>query len=310
MIIVFGSINMDMYVSVPNVPEPGETVLCPGFEMSPGGKGANQALAAARSGAKVALVGRVGDDNMGIRILTGLRREGVMTSGVIESEQPTGCAFIMRQPDGENRIIVASGANSDVAAEQVPDEILTDRNVLLLQMEVPAQENWALLARAKARGCLSILNLAPAIRIPQDAMNNLDILIVNLIEARQIANKLGLSVENDGMKLAQALSMQGKLTCIVTLGALGSVAWTKDGQSFRVPALKLEDGAIDVTGAGDAFCGTLASALHAGLSLEEGMRRASVAGSLACMQKGAQASLPYLGDIEDHLKELGDIKRG
>lgn len=304
MIVVFGSINMDMYLTVEHFPDTGETVVCPGFEQSPGGKGANQALAAARGGAKVALVGRVGDDNMGLKILNNVRRGGVMTSGVSQSNLPTGCAFIMRDPTGGSRTIVASGANADLSADQVPDEILHEKNIILLQMEVPPEENWNILRRAKEKGAMSILNLAPAIKIPQEALDNLDILIVNLIEARQIAEKLGLQVETDAIKLAQALSRQGNLTCIVTIGSRGAVAWTKDGKSIAVGALKLEE-EVDVTGAGDAYCGTIAACLHEGMSLDEAMRRASVAGSLTCMTKGAQISFPYMGDIEARLDEVG-----
>ncbi len=304
MIIVFGSVNMDMFVTVDRLPGAGETIVCPGFEMLPGGKGANQALAALRGGAKVALVGRAGEDAMGTRIVTGLRREGVMTSGVAQTEDhPTGCAFIMRDSRGENRIIVAAGANAEATADQVPDEVLGPGNILLLQMELPSEQVWLLLARARACGATTILNLAPALPLPREVLPDIDILILNQVEAGQASRSLGLATGGDPLKQAQMLSAEGGLTCIITLGSKGAIAWTREGRPLHVPSLKI-DPVVDTTGAGDAFCGTLAASLHNGFSLEDSMKRASVAGALACTKKGAQASFPYLGDIEDRLALL------
>jgi ribokinase len=303
MIIVFGSINMDMFIDSDRMPEVGETVVCPSYETSPGGKGANQALAALRAGAKVALVGRSGDDGMGTRIVTNLRREGVMTSGVAQSSQPTGCAIILRGPHGENRIIVASGANAEVSADQVPDEILKPGNVVLMQMETPPEENWKLLERAKKLGAMTILNAAPARPIPKEVFPLIDVLIINEIEARQLTGQMDIKADTDVLKQAAALSSAGPLTCIITLGAKGSVAWTKENKPFHVPALKIDE-VVDTTGAGDAWCGTLATALYQGIPLEDAMKRASVAASLSCMKKGAHESFPYLGDIEDNLSKL------
>ncbi len=302
MIIVFGSINMDMFIDSDRMPEVGETVVCPSYETSPGGKGANQALAALRAGAKVALIGRSGDDGMGTRIVTNLRREGVMTSGVAQSPQPTGCAIIFRGSDGQNRIVVASGANAEVTADQVPDEILKPGNVVLMQMETPPEENWILLDRAKKLGAMTILNAAPVRPIPKEIFPLIDVLVVNEIEAAQLSAQIGIK-DTDFLKQAAALSAAGPLTCIVTLGAKGAVAWTKDNKPFHVPALKVDE-VVDTTGAGDAWCGTLATALYQGMALEDAMKRASVAASLSCMKKGAQESFPYLGDIEDNLSKL------
>lgn len=308
MIIVFGSINMDMYLPVPAFPQAGETVLSPRYDMFAGGKGGNQALAACRTGEKVALVGRTGDDGPGLRIVTGLRRDGVITSGVAKSESPTGMAVVITDKSGESQVIVAAGANFDVRNDQVPDEILIPGNIVLMQTETPPQENWALLQRAKDGGAMTMLNLAPAINIPQEALNNVDYLIVNQIEARQIAKKLGIDPEKNMTKLAYALSQKGnKLTCIVTMGPQGSVAVTPEGKAIRVPCLKLEpERVVDVTGSGDAYCGTLAGLLHQGMKLPDAMRHASVAGSLSCQTRGAQASYAYFGDIQEKVKELGD----
>lgn len=310
MIIVFGSIAMDMMLPVGKLPLPGESVASSAYEMEAGGKGANQALAAARTGAKTALVGRVGDDGMGLRILNGLRRDGVMTSGVAQSEErPTGlCVFII-DGTGERQAVVAAGANEEIVNDQVPDEILIPKNMLLLQMETPAAENWALLERAAKGGATTILNLAPAINIPQSALERLDYLVVNQIEARQIGEKLGIDVEKNIEKLAHALSQKGNLTCIVTLGAQGSVAVTPEGGLIRVPAFEVEQ-VVDRTGAGDAYCGTLAGMLHEGTPLAEAMRHASVAASLACTKRGAQSSFAYSGDIQDSLPKMGQAVTG
>lgn len=306
MIIVFGSISMDMYLPVAHFPEAGETVLSPRYERFAGGKGANQALAAHRTGEKTALIGRTGDDGPGLRIVTGLRRDGVITSGVAKSENATGMAVVITDKSGESEVIVAAGANFDVRNDQIPDDILIPGNIVLLQTETPPQENWTLLERAKAGGATTILNLAPALNIPQDALNNVDYLIVNQVEARQIAKKLKIDPEKNMTKLAQALSQKGtNLTCIVTMGPQGSVAVTPEGQSIHVPCLTL-DNVVDTTGSGDAYCGTLAGLLHKNMPLPDAMRHASVAGSLSCLALGGQDSYAYFGDIEEKLVDLGD----
>jgi ribokinase len=299
MIVVFGSINMDINMRVKNFPRPGETLLSPSYDMTPGGKGANQALACARGGAKTALIGKIGDDGMGNRILTGLRRNEVMTSGVATSDVlPTGLAFVMRNGTGENQIVVASGANADVSASQVPDEVLKEGNILLLQMEVPIQENFLLMERAKNLGAKIILNLAPAFHIPQKMLELADYLIVNELEAKTMAEVIGISPNQDLMVLARALSAKGGLDCIVTLGKDGAIAMTQKGEGWRVPALNIEQ-VVDTTGAG-----TFAAALHSRFAIGTAMRRASVAGGLSCTKKGAQESYPYIAEIEEALESF------
>ena len=164
MIIVFGSINMDMVFPADKLPQPGETILCDKYEITSGGKGANQALAAARMGEKVALVGCVGDDGPALRMLRHLRRDGVMTTGVAEDpELKTGCATIITDKHGNNQIVVAAGANGKAKADQIPDEILLPNNLILMQMELPVAETITLIERAHAHGVTTILNLAPAV---------------------------------------------------------------------------------------------------------------------------------------------------
>lgn len=307
MIIIFGSIAMDLAVTVRHFPEPGETVLSPHYEMLPGGRGANQALAAARAGAKVALVGKTGDDGMGMRLANGLKRDGVMTSGIGLSDLPTGMDVIMTNEDGRNGIVLAAGANIEATADQVPDEILTPANMVLLQTDMPAAESWALLERAKTRGAATMVNLAPMIAIPEQVWPLIDYLVLSLLEARQAAAMPDQPAEDEARAIATALARKGNLTCVMTMGEHGSLAVTPGGDLIRVPALPLGPGAFaDRTGAADAYCGTLAAALHGGMALKAAMRMASVAGSLTCMNKGAQNAMPYLGDIEERLGDLPD----
>lgn len=304
MLIVFGSINMDVRVRIDKFPVPGETILTPAYDMSPGGKGANQALAAARTGVKTALVGKVGDDGMAQRILGNLRRNEVMTSGVgTEDNLPTGMAFVTTDSTGENQVVVAQGANAAVSAEQVPDEILKPGHVVLLQMEVPIAENINVMQRAKKNGAVTILNLAPAFHISKTALNLADYIIVNELEARAIAEMIGLTAHQDLMVIAKALSSLGKLTCVITLGAEGSIAMQEDGKGWRVPALKLDE-VVDTTGAGDCYCGTFAACIHNKYALGSAMRRASVAASLSCKVKGTQESYPYSADVEAVLEDF------
>jgi ribokinase len=304
MIIVFGSINMDVNMRVPHFLRPGETLLAPTYDMSPGGKGANQSMAASKSGARTALVGSVGDDGMGNRILANLRRHEVMTSGVAASEDlPTGMAFVIQADGGENQIIVASGANQAVNDDQVPDEILKEGNLVLCQMELPVPETIKVLERAKSLGATTLLNLAPAGPFPESALASVDYLILNEIEAEMLANEYGIDRKQDLKKLAQEFARRGDLICIVTIGSQGAFAVNASGQGWKVSALRLEK-VIDTTGAGDCFCGTFAAALHEKIPLNEALRRASVAASLSCLELGAQDSYPYLGDIEDALNDF------
>lgn len=302
MIIVFGSINTDYSVRVADFPDAGQTLLSPSYDVGAGGKGANQSLACARSGVKTALVGKVGDDAMATKILNNLRRNEVMTSGVATSDLlPTGMAFVMTNKNGENQIVVCSGANADVSASQVPDEVLKEGNIVLLQMEIPLQENISLMERAKKHGAKIILNLAPAYQISQKALSLVDYLIVNESEARTIADVVGIGESQDYLLLAKVLAAKSGHTCVITMGDRGAVAYSEDGQGWRVPALEVNE-VVDTTGAGDCFCGTFAAAIHAKFALGTALRKASVAAGLSCTKRGAQESYPYIAEIEAMLE--------
>ncbi len=309
MIIVFGSINMDVNMTVKRFPEDGETILAPSYTSTPGGKGANQALAAARAGSKTAIVGCVGDDGPGLRILNKLKRNEVITSGVAKSDDyPTGMATVVKDRSGGNRIIMASGANVAVSADQAPAEILHSKNLLLTQMEVPLEQNAIAMKTAHDNGAKVILNLAPALTIPKEMLSLVDYLIVNQIEAKQLAKNLKLDPKKDTVKLAQAMAKQGKLTCIVTMGAEGIIAVTAEGKGWQIPSMDLEKVA-DTTGAGDCFCGTFAACLHEGRSLETALKMATVASGLSCLKEGTQSSYPYLAEIEDAMKTAAAAKK-
>jgi ribokinase len=278
MILVFGSINVDLIVPVSHLPGPGETVLGGDYALLPGGKGGNQALAARRAGAEVMLVGAVGMESFADIALNLLRREGVDTRLVRVVARPTGCAAIMVSDEGENLIAVASGANMSVRSDQVADELLGEGTILVAQMEVPPDETEILIRRARARGGRSLLNLAPARAIDPALLQEIDLVVANEGEAAA----LGSDPARLALHLRQGL--------VVTRGAAGSAAFLRDGTRIEVPALPIEP--VDTTGAGDTFVGVLAAALDFGSNLETALRRASAAAGLACLARGAQTAMP------------------
>jgi ribokinase len=296
MILSFGSVNLDLIATVERLPRAGETVLGPRYRALPGGKGANQALAARRAGAEVQFVGCVGQDAFAAPALAELTAAGVGLDRVVRHETaPTGCALICVDPKGENQIAVALGANAELMAAHVPDALLTRETILLLQREVTAEESWGLARRAAARGACVLLNLAPCGDVPKDVLHALDWLILNEGEAAELARELGLG--SDAAALAKALG----IGVVTTLGADG-IAACRGQERWRVPALAITP--VDTTGAGDAAVGAFAAALDRGLSTAEALRWASVAGALACLTPGAQNSLPSERDIRDALPRL------
>jgi ribokinase len=295
---VFGSINVDLLFEVETLARPGETVLCPGYEIAAGGKGANQATAAARAGAAPRMVGHVGDDGFGRFAREAMAAAGVDCTRIATSNQPTGIAVIGIERSGENQIMVASGANLDTRAEQVADAELAPGITLLCQNEVRPEATFALLGRGRARGARTILNLAPAGPVPPPALEALDVLVVNRIEAE---TALGGGAGDDPAALARALAARHGLICVVTLGAGGALA-AGPGGGLRIAALPVEP--VDTTGAGDAFVGVLAAALDQGHALAAALARASVAAGLACTRLGAQTSQPDAAAIEARLGDL------
>jgi len=301
MIVVFGSLNIDMVMRLEKMPRPGDTVLCPAYRMVAGGKGANQAVAAAKAGASVQLFGKVGDDEFGRIVLGSLRDTSVDLTGVgVSPDSSTGCAAICIDAQGENMIAVASGANLDVREREIPDFLLSKENTLLLQMETPIEENWKLIHRAKKFGARVILNLAPAYSIPQDILKSLDVLIMNQTEAADLALHLGFEVISSTV-VARRMAANFGMACIVTLGKQGAMACSPE-ETWEVKAMEID--AVDTTAAGDAFVGVLAAGLDSGMDMALALRRAAVASGLSCMNEGAQASLPSTTQIEAHLKKV------
>ncbi len=293
MLTVFGSIIMDHVFAVDHNPAPGETILSEGLSLHPGGKGANQALAAQRAGADVAMVGAVGTLGVDDPVLTNLKADGVNLAGVKATNAPTGMAAISVAKSGENAIMVALGANAEATANQVPDSLLGKDRILLVQMELDRRETEALIKRARTLGTTLILNLAPALPISNDALSALDYLIVNEGEL------LSLSPNGDTAGLAK---LHG-CTVITTLGNKGAEAITADGDKVSAAALPITP--VDTTGAGDCFAGAFAAALAQGHGLKSALARAAIAGSLACTKMGAQSAQPTKTEIDE---KAGTIK--
>ena len=294
MIIVFGSINIDLVTRVPAIPKPGETVLGPSYDLIPGGKGANQALAARRAGAEVALVGAVGQDGFADLALRLLMQDGVDCTHVVRVAAPTGAAFITVDAQSENTVVVAAGANASAQAKQLH---VARGDLLLLQREVPDHEGELAARMARQQGAKVLLNLAPAGTLSRDYLAQIDILVMNEHEAGVLAQAYGLDASSPELA-AQQLHQTFDLTTIVTLGAEGAVAFEASAR-YSVAALAIKP--VDTTAAGDTFVGALAACLARGLSLAQSLPFAAAAGSLACTQKGAQTSIPYKTDIQAQL---------
>jgi ribokinase len=288
MIVVFGSINLDLIFPLPAIPAPGETLLAPAIRMEPGGKGANQAVAAARDGACVTMAGAVGRDALADDALALLRGSGVDCARILATEATTGCAAIFVDRAGRNAIGVGSGANLLARAEHVEDALLSPETTLICQMEVPADQTAALIGRAHGRGARVMLNLAPAAPIAPEALRAVDVLVVNEVEAAWLALRLAADASAPGLHSALGV------TVIRTLGEQGVEAAGKDG-AWRIAAPRIE--AVDTTGAGDCFTGVLAAALDCRAPLEVALRRAVTAAGLCCARSGSQSSMPTRTEI-------------
>ncbi|MCC6193539.1 MAG: ribokinase [Burkholderiales bacterium] len=292
MIVVFGSINLDLVARVPRIPAPGETVAGLSFATAPGGKGANQALAARQTGADVALYGAVGSDAFADAALANLAAEGVNLGGVVRVSDATGIALISVDAHGENAIAVVPGANVVARAEQVPAEALREGTTLLMQLETRMEEVVALAQRARARRARVVLNAAPAAALPEALLRNVDVLVVNESEAAACAAPLGLAYTPEDFALQ--IHARFGAVAVVTLGARGALACI-GGDTVRATPPDID--VVDTTGAGDAFCGSLAAALDRGEPPRAALPAAVHAGALACTYPGAQrVARPGKGD--------------
>jgi len=293
MIVVFGSIALDLVTNVARIPRPGESLQCPEYALVPGSKGGNQAVAAARSGARVVHIGSVGRDPYAELATAILRSEGVDLSNLKLSERATGLCLVTVAADGENTVIVAAGANLDTSISQLEALDFGVGDTLVLQMEIALRDNFAAVALGRQRGARVVLNVAPAAPVPAETLAELDVLVVNEHEAMVVADALGLSVSRpeDAVRLIHETY---DCSTIVTLGPKGALAW-HGGRRLHVAAPEIKP--VDTTAAGDTFTGAFAAALDAGQDFRSAMQRGVVAGSLACTTPGAQTSIPRLAEI-------------
>jgi ribokinase len=291
-VVVVGSANVDLVLPVQRIPRPGETVLAGGLTRGPGGKGANQAVAAARAGASTAFVAALGADDGGSLLRDALGEAGVDLSLVSSSDQPTGTAIITVAEDGENSIVVAPSANATLELSDQALRAVREARIVLSQLEIP----FDTVQVAAAASSYFVLNAAPAAELSDELLAHVDLLVVNETEAEAVG----------GPKLSALLERVP--AAVVTLGAEGAVILTRDAAEIRVPGVSVE--VVDTTAAGDTFCGVLAATLAAasttdpttapttGRNLTNAVRRANVAASLSVQTGGAIPSVPH-GEVID-----------
>jgi ribokinase len=315
-VLVIGSLNADLVVRAPRFPQPGETISGGDLLTIPGGKGANQAVAAARQGANVAMVGRVGKDNFAPFLIENLNANQVNTSHVLEDNVASGTAIIIVDENGQNSIVISPGANGKVDAQDV--DSAPDAKILLLQLEIPVETVTHAAKRYKSKGATVILNPAPARQLPSDLLTYTDILVPNESELALLTDMPVTDIPS-AERAAQELINRGVHTVIVTLGSKGALAVTET-QTIQVDAYQVE--VVDTTAAGDAFIGGLASKLlnletsgympqrgmplntkQQALALQSAVRYGCACGALATTKLGAQPSLPHKDEVEAFLNQ-------
>jgi ribokinase len=304
-VVVVGSANADLVLCIDRRPAAGETILASDIVTTPGGKGANQAVAAGRIGGHVAFIGCVGDDGSGRLLRDSLAGAGVNVAGLRTVAAPTGTAIIMLTPDGENSIVVSPGANTHVSAQMLDEleGLWAEARVLVVQLEIPLDTVAHVVSRARAHGSRVVVNAAPAVALPLEVLAASDPLVVNESEAALLLG--GADADGDGVGAADALARGllglGPRSVVVTLGPAGSVLLERGADGLpldvvTVPARRVE--VVDTTGAGDAFVGALAVELAAGADLEAAVRRATDVAAYAVGHRGAQTSYPSLSELD------------
>ena len=297
-IVVIGSSNTDMVIKSDRLPKPGETILGGNFLMNHGGKGANQAVAAARLGGNVTFVCKIGNDIFGNQAIEMFRKEKIDTAYVgISPEEPSGIALINVDKKGENCIVVASGANGTLSVDDIQhaEPAIKQASIVIMQLETPMDSVSYAAKVAKKNGVTVILNPAPApcAQLPDDLLANVDILIPNVTEA-EIISGMHITDEESVKEVIRYISAKGIKTVIVTMGSKGALAY-ENNEFIHIPAFKVE--AVDTTAAGDTFCGGLCVALSEGKSLREAILFASKASSISVTRMGAQVSIPLREEI-------------
>jgi ribokinase len=296
--LVVGSLNMDLVVRAPHFPAPGETISGEDLAIIPGGKGANQAVAAARLGARVAMLGRVGGDVFGQALLDNLLQNRVDVGRVQRDQAATGTAAIVVDAQGQNSIVLSPGANGKMTPADVAD--LPDAKILMLQFEIPSETVLSAAQQAREKGMRVIVNPAPARAMDKALLKSVDILAPNESELSLLTGKTVTDVAS-AESAARMLMEQGAGIIIVTRGSQGSLAVTKN-ERYDVPSFKVD--VVDTTAAGDAFIGGLAVSLVDNKSLDKALIYANACGALAATKFGAQPSLPNKDEVEGFIRKM------
>ncbi len=302
-IVVLGGLNMDLVAVAPRLPAPGETVAGQRFYTAPGGKGANQGVAAARLGARVRMVGRVGRDEFGATLLSNLRRDGIDVSGVEEDPANiSGVAVILLDARRENHIVAVYGANMACDSNQLDaaKSALDGADVLMLQSEIPLEVSLAAARYAMERGVTVLWDPAPAAEMPPETFDSVSILTPNQTEAEALS-AVRVTDVTSACKAAGVLLERGVPTVVVKLGEQGAY-YATPGESGHIAAPSVE--VVDTVAAGDAFAGALAVAFAEGMSLPEAVRFGVAAGSAAVAKRGAQEAMPSRAEVEELLRSF------
>ena len=294
-ICVIGSINMDLVVNVDEMPKKGQTLIGSNFKEVPGGKGANQAVAASRLGANVCMVGKVGSDGFGQNLLNQLKNNNVDTKYIQIEEGASGVALITVDKNAENAIVVSPGANFKLAQKDIDNciDAIKESNVVVIQLETPIDTIKYALEKSKELGKFTILNPAPAVKLGDDIIKNVDLLTPNETEL-EILSGVSINNEEDILKAAQVMLEKGVKKLIVTLGSKGSLYIDKENKKFK-KSYKVD--AIDTTAAGDSYTGAIAVSLSQGKNVEDAIDFASRVGALCVTKEGAQTSLPTIEEV-------------
>ena len=296
-ICVIGSLNMDLVVNVDTMPKPGPTIIGSNFKEVPGGKGANQAVAMTRLNGNVSMIGKVGEDGFGQTLINSLKNDKVDTTYIQTSKGATGVALITVDKNAQNSIVVSPGANFEVKEDDIDNNIEAIKNsdIVVLQLETPLNTIKYALNKAKELNKYTILNPAPAVKLDDEIIKNVDLLTPNETEL-EIISGVSIETEEDIQKAAQIMIEKGVKELIVTLGSKGSLYINKEKSMFK-KAYKVE--AVDTTAAGDSYTGALAVALSQDKNIEDAMDFASKVGALSVLKEGAQSSLPTLEDVKN-----------
>lgn len=294
-ILVIGSSNTDMTIKSDNLPLPGQTILGGRFVMGPGGKGANQAVAAKRLGGNVEFICKVGHDIFGKNAADGYKKEGIDISHILYSTEPSGVALILVDKTGENVISVAPGANGDLSVEDIESiaNVIKEADYLILQLEIPTDAVIRAAKIAHEAGVYVILNPAPACKLPNELFQYISLITPNQTET-ELMTGVKLINEQSFITAVENFNRMGVKDVIITLGSKGSLV-CYDGKNEFVPAIKVD--AVDATAAGDTFCGAVCVALSQGKNLKEAAVFATKAASLTVQKIGAQDSIPSIIDI-------------